>query len=403
VEPGAAADIHRRAAEWLQSHGLAVEAVEHAAAVGDHEVVVQLLVDHHLPLIRSGGARTLLRWAQSVPDEQLVEHPEAAVAAATAAMMVGGRTLQQRHFLQLANHAEEQGRVSAYVRAVAGMVRAASVDGDVAGAVADGRRATEVAREGAADVLVAALAGYARALYLAGELGEAWAAAVHAVEHPDAERRAPGHAFARSTLALVAVDRGQLAAARAHAEEAKAIVGRVGSSRSWLGANASAALGAVLSAEGYLAEAERELAYAEHFFRDEVETAQHAWLLALLARVRCRRGRLEEASATLASAREAIGELADSGQVPSLAADAERELEQARARAGNGEMLERPTQAELTVLRLLSSDLSAREIGDELYLSANTVRSHTRAIYRKLGVNSRADAVARATALALIE
>ena len=182
---------------------------------------------------------------------------------------------------------------------------------------------------------------------------------MHAVEHPDAERRAPGHAFARSTLALVAVDRGQLAAARAHAEEAKAIVGRVGSSRSWLGANASAALGAVLSAEGYLAEAERELAYAEHFFRDEVETAQHAWLLALLARVRCRRGRLEEASATLASAREAIGELADSGQVPSLAADAERELEQARARAGNGEMLERPTQAELTVLRLLCSSFGA--------------------------------------------
>jgi len=37
-----------------------------------------------------------------------------------------------------------------------------------------------------------------------------------------------------------------------------------------------------------------------------------------------------------------------------------------------------------------------------LFLSANTVRSHTRSIYRKLGVHSRADAVARADALKLL-
>ena len=64
-------------------------------------------------------------------------------------------------------------------------------------------------------------------------------------------------------------------------------------------------------------------------------------------------------------------------------------------------MLERPSEAELAVLRLLASELSARDIGAQLFLSANTVRTHTRAIYRKLGVNSRAEAVARATVLGL--
>ena len=54
------------------------------------------------------------------------------------------------------------------------------------------------------------------------------------------------------------------------------------------------------------------------------------------------------------------------------------------------------------MLRLLASDLSIREIGGKLFLSPNTVRSHTRAIYRKLAVNSRADAVARAEALGLL-
>jgi hypothetical protein len=48
----------------------------------------------------------------------------------------------------------------------------------------------------------------------------------------------------------------------------------------------------------------------------------------------------------------------------------------------------------LIVIRSLSTDLTAREIADQLYLSANTVRSHTRALYGKLGVSTRADAVA---------
>jgi ATP/maltotriose-dependent transcriptional regulator MalT len=225
---------------------------------------------------------------------------------------------------------------------------------------------------------------------------------MRAVEHPDAERRAPGHAFARSTLALVAVDCRRLASARTHAEKARSIVGGMGASRSWLGANAAAALGSVLAAEGEFAEAERELAYAEHFFRDEVATVHHAWLLVLLARVRGRRGRLDEAEATLGLAREAMSELADSGRVSSLSAEVEHELGQARARAGSGEILEPPSEAELAVLRLLATDLSAREIGAQLFLSPNTVRSHTRAIYRKLGVSSRADAVARADALRLV-
>ena len=53
---------------------------------------------------------------------------------------------------------------------------------------------------------------------------------------------------------------------------------------------------------------------------------------------------------------------------------------------------------ELTVLRLLRSGLTEREIGRELYLSFNTVHSHVKAVYRKLGVSSRAEAVARSRA-----
>ena len=269
-------------------------------------------------------------------------------------------------------------------------------------AVLDGRRAVALAESDANEILPAALTSYARALFFAGELDEASAVAVRTLEHPAIERAVPSLVVARSTLALVAIERGRLASARDHAEKAKAAVGRIGTSRSWLGANASAALGALLAAEGNLVEAEHELASAERFFRDEVATLHHTWLLVLLARVRLRRGRLAEAEATLRSAKEALGELSDSGPVPALAEEVEQELAAASGRASRGQLLEPPSEAELAVLRLLASDLTNRQIGERLFLSPNTIRSHKRALYHKLGVHSRTDAIARATALGLL-
>ncbi len=404
LEPGAPTRIHRRSAEWFRSRGLPVQAVEHAAAAGEHELVAQLLVEYHLPLIRSGSGRTLLRWVRTLPDERVAEHPELAVAAATAAMLVGGRRLEQRRLLQLADRARERRseRADTYVETAALLVRAVTIDGGVGQAVLDGRRAVALAGAGANEILTAALAAYARALFFAGELDEAAAAAARALEHPAIERAVPSLVMTRSTLALVAIERGRLVAARGHAETAKAAVGRIGTSRSWLGANASAALGSVLAAEGSLVEAEHELASAERFFADDVATVHHTWLLVLLGRVRLRRGRLDEAEATLRAAREAIGELVDSGRVRVLADEVQRELDMARGRASTGEMLEAPSEAELAVLRLLATDLSNREIAERLFLSPNTIRSHNRALYHKLGVHSRTDAVARAAALGLL-
>jgi LuxR family maltose regulon positive regulatory protein len=60
------------------------------------------------------------------------------------------------------------------------------------------------------------------------------------------------------------------------------------------------------------------------------------------------------------------------------------------------------TERELAVLRLLPTRLSTREISRELYVSANTVRSQVQAIYRKLQVNSRAEAVTNARQLGLL-
>jgi LuxR family transcriptional regulator, maltose regulon positive regulatory protein len=60
------------------------------------------------------------------------------------------------------------------------------------------------------------------------------------------------------------------------------------------------------------------------------------------------------------------------------------------------------SERELVVLRMLSGPLSERDIGRELYVSHNTVHSHTRSIYRKLGVSSRAEAIRNARGARLI-
>ncbi|HEU4490712.1 MAG TPA: LuxR C-terminal-related transcriptional regulator [Jiangellales bacterium] len=82
-------------------------------------------------------------------------------------------------------------------------------------------------------------------------------------------------------------------------------------------------------------------------------------------------------------------------------------LEQHRARhreasapaAPAGEGL---SERELDVLRLLATDLTGPEIARQLYVSVNTLRTHTKHIFTKLGVNTRRAAVRRATDLALL-
>ena len=378
----------------------------HASAAGDHDAAAEILSAHHVEMIANGRAGTLLRWARTLPHDCLLRHPELVGAAATAATMLGHRALERRRLMALASRrkAEHPEQFGLHADALLATVRAAGIDRGVGEAVRAGRRAVDLAERGADDVLVAALATLAHALYFAGELDEAWSAALRAVERPDAADRAPGHALARSTLALVAADRGRLTSARNHAEQARTIIGRITSSRSWLGANAAVAIGAVLAVEGDLAGAEREFSYAEQFLRDEVATIHHASVLVRLADVRCRRGRLDDAEAALHQARDAlVGAPRQRNRSRSWRPRSETRLESSRRQASNGTVLQPPSEAEFAVLRLLTTDLSAREIGGELFLSANTVRSHTRAIYRKLGVGSRESAVARASALGMLE
>jgi LuxR family transcriptional regulator, maltose regulon positive regulatory protein len=69
----------------------------------------------------------------------------------------------------------------------------------------------------------------------------------------------------------------------------------------------------------------------------------------------------------------------------------EQRAEAARTRQDG--LIEQLTDRELAILRLLPAPASLRELAAELFVTPNTLKTHLRAIYRKLGAESREEAV----------
>jgi ATP/maltotriose-dependent transcriptional regulator MalT len=84
-----------------------------------------------------------------------------------------------------------------------------------------------------------------------------------------------------------------------------------------------------------------------------------------------------------------------------IAALACQEVALAPARASTPPV-EQLTTRELAVLRMLPLRMSNREMAAQMYISVNTLKTHVRAIYRKLDVPHRSAAVRRAKALELV-
>ena len=73
------------------------------------------------------------------------------------------------------------------------------------------------------------------------------------------------------------------------------------------------------------------------------------------------------------------------------------------SRDGAESLREPLTESEMRVLRYLLTDLSKQEIANELYVSVNTVKTHVKHVYAKLGARTRRQAIARARELGLLK
>lgn len=99
-----------------------------------------------------------------------------------------------------------------------------------------------------------------------------------------------------------------------------------------------------------------------------------------------------DADSLLDEARSIVDRCVDPGIAGRYLARVEARHGRADRPRDNG-LVDDLTDRELSVLRYLPSRLSQREIAAELYVSLNTVKTHCKAIYRKLGVDGRKPAV----------
>lgn len=200
-------------------------------------------------------------------------------------------------------------------------------------------------------------------------------------------------------LATIKAETEPAMAAR-RAEDAERLIDEYGLAEAPTAAVPIAARGILLERKGVLDGADAAYARAallagrSHFTLDLVH--------ALLLRAALKRRRRDYAGARelTREARLALATCPDPGARAERLARTERSLGGAReaTQAADGELSER----ELAVLRLLASEPSQREIGAELYVCFNTVKTHTRTVFRKLGVSRREDAVARGRELGLL-
>jgi LuxR family maltose regulon positive regulatory protein len=109
---------------------------------------------------------------------------------------------------------------------------------------------------------------------------------------------------------------------------------------------------------------------------------------------------LDAARPLLEEGERRLARLPETGTLDDYAAQIRSMLEVAASPEYH--LIEPLTPAELRVLAYLPTHLSFGEIGEELFVSRNTVKSHAMAVYRKLAVTSRSAAVAEATRLGLL-
>jgi LuxR family maltose regulon positive regulatory protein len=403
AHPGHVTELQRRAAAWCRAEGLLEEALEYAGAAGDDSLVAEILVEHHRSLLRSGREATLLRWVGRLDSPMLLEHPELPAMGAIASGLLARPASERARLLELAERSsrERPERWSPYVESGVSLARGVWIDGDTGRAIRHGRAAAELGRQGADEIAVAALASLSFALYIAGEVDESRRVAEEAVRRPDAVERPHGLVVAHSTLALLDVAEDHVSAAEANAHLALDTATAAGLGSSWSAGLAHTAFGAVLAARNDLARGEREAVRGEALRRAPEPTVEHVHAVVVLAGIRVARRRLAAAARDLRLVRESLQAFADPGRLPELA----ERVELALAAANNGASPsgEQPSASELAVLRLLATDLTQREIGRRLFLSLNTVKTHTRGLYRKLGATSRQEAVDRAVALGLLD
>jgi LuxR family transcriptional regulator, maltose regulon positive regulatory protein len=405
LEPGLIPVLRRRAAGWYLRNDLPEEALEYSILAGDVSTVARLLQTQWSPVYRQGRTATLQRWFRWLDDRgRIEEHPLNAMNAAFLAQTTGQPAQAERwaDAVDRWQHRDASPPFDAYTEATAATLRAQLLRRGAEQMRAD---ADEAARKFAAANFVAPitplLQGTARVL--CGDLdgGDAFFSDALSIGE---EHQAPDiMAITLCERSLVAMARNQWNHAEAFTSRAHACIRQAGVEGSYAAALTSAVQARVAAHRGDVPAARRELINALRL-RPLMTYAQPHWAVQLrivLIRVHLALSDMAGARTIMREIDEILTRRPDLGTLV-------REAEALRARLSRQRRADSPgasalTMAELRVLPLLATHLTAPEIAAELFVSMHTVKSQQASLYRKLGTSSRSQAVARARQLGLLE
>jgi ATP/maltotriose-dependent transcriptional regulator MalT len=401
TEPALLTTLHERASAWHEEAGQPEEAVEHALAAADTARAVRLIARYWHAYVDSGRAATVSGWMRALGDDRIAASPLAAHCAAWAAGFAGDRN-GVRRWLAVLEAGRHDGPLPDGMRSLgssAALLRASFGFDGLPVMRESAVAATRIETDPASPYYALARGALGFGHYLSGD----YAAAVRPLEEAVQSEASLllVRMFADAVLAMVLVERGQLSRAREHAQAARSAVITGDLGRLPQTVMAYAATGAVQAARGQFDQARGELEPVLELRRKTPGLGPWSTIVPalLLARIRLETGDPTGAAELAEEAREVLTALPDGTEVlRARLAEIDRRIGGTNHEAHTAEPL---TEREVAVLHLLAGTLSLREIGHELYVSANTVKTHTQAIYRKLGVSTRHDAVAQGRRLGI--
>jgi ATP/maltotriose-dependent transcriptional regulator MalT len=431
--------LHRAASRWYAEHGMLADAVPHAVAGDDFDRAAGL-VELALPDLRKHRQdRTLREWLRALPDDVVRERPLLAAFLAWTRLSEGDLDGTQVWLddAERALAADRSASMPAIPGSLAQAARGRNEELRTLPATIAAYRASVAQARGDVDGTAVATFGTAVAsLHKAGNIADELGATVVLAGmwltrgRPAEARRLYERALAvaeryegvvlpttgdlHTGLADMLREQGDLDAAAHHLQVARELGDRASlleNRHRWY-----TAMAGVLQARGDLDGAVRMLDAAEPLYLPGFFPNVRP-IPAVRARVRIAQGRLADARDWADEHRVTAADLpaflVEFNQltlarllIGQYRADRDPAgLEQAHAApaaaagpAGDEGLSDR----ELEVLRLLTTELSGPEIARHMFVSVDTLRTHTKHIFTKLDVNTRQAAVRRATELGLL-